>query len=352
MALNLALALLRPHPHNPRTNPDPEYIQELQQSLAEQGQWESILVRPLGEGTYQIISGHCRVAAAKALGWKQIRAEVRQLTDEEADFLVLDTNLKRRNLSELEEADGIRHMMQAHGWTQTNVAQQFGKTQAWVSYRLSLLGLAPEVKAKVITQVINPTQAREIAKAPLEVQPAIAAKVEQAGLSKDATQQLVKVVTAPEVPADVKRAALTEPAVTPAHAEALARLPEPSRRELYLDGIRAGEVTLERVQQEAERVQRARQQAAEPPSLDGHQAAKRHALMPPLVRAETALGELEDMDMTDQPDENLRDALRAVGGLKTSLAALRRNIETEITRRQARQSTPPAGKVVALRKAH
>lgn len=345
MALKLHLSLLKPHPHNPRTSPDPEYIQELQQSMTEHGQWESILVRPLGSSRYQIIAGHCRVLAAGSLGWKEIRAEVRQMSDEEADFLLLDTNLKRRNLSEIEEAEGIQHMMQKHGWIQRKVAERFGRSQAWVSNRLALLTLSEPVKEAMITRVISPRTAAEIGRAPVDLQPSIAARVQQEDLSTRETEQLVKVVMAPETPADVKLAALSEPAVTPAHAAALAQEPSAQHREWMVQDIKAGRLTPEAVQRHAEA---SKQETERPPSVAAQRVVKRVAIIPPLVRARDALDELTDLTPGDQPADNLQDALRIIGELETRLRRLGHLLETEIAGRRAPK---PAGKVVAMRKA-
>lgn len=234
---------------------DPEHIAELQQSMAQTGQWDAVLVRPW-EDAYQIVAGHCRVEAARNLDWHEILAEVRDMTDEEADFLLLDTNFKRRNFSEMQEAEGIRHMMQAHGWTQERVAKMFGKTKMWVSYRLSLLGLHPEVKDKVNARLLTPTHAREIAQAPPEVQPAIAAKVQQADLSTRQTEQLVKVVTAKDVPEDVKQAVLERPALRIEQAEVIAKMPDPKRRENMLFCAERELMSTHELQQEVERAQR------------------------------------------------------------------------------------------------
>ncbi|HWI52961.1 MAG TPA: ParB/RepB/Spo0J family partition protein [Symbiobacteriaceae bacterium] len=125
----IPLFLLRPHPNNPRKTIDPDYISELAQSFKDHGQWTPILIRPLPNGKYQIIAGHCRWEAAKAAGWTDIRADVREMSDEDADFYALDTNLKRKGLSEMEEAEAIGRMITVHGWNQVRVAERFGKTQ-------------------------------------------------------------------------------------------------------------------------------------------------------------------------------------------------------------------------------
>jgi hypothetical protein len=74
------------------------------------------------------------------------------------------------------EAYGIREMMERFGWTQSRTSEDFGKSREWVSRRIELLGLDAGIQNQTMTRVINPAQARRIAQATKDHQPAIVDK--------------------------------------------------------------------------------------------------------------------------------------------------------------------------------
>lgn len=128
-----------------REKVDPEYIKEMKESLKEDGQWDPILVRPKGD-RYELIAGHNRVLAAKELGWDEIEATVRDLSDEEAIFLSLKTNLLRQEMSPREQGRVLHQITQAFNISGTELAKKIGKDQKWVTGRIKLaLELSPEV---------------------------------------------------------------------------------------------------------------------------------------------------------------------------------------------------------------
>ncbi|MCK4443785.1 MAG: ParB/RepB/Spo0J family partition protein, partial [Thermoplasmata archaeon] len=116
-----------------------DYFEELKDSLKQDGQWNPVIVRPSGDKGYELISGHTRFKAAKELGWKEIDATVRDLSDEEAEFLALKTNLVRAGLSEIDEGRVIKKIIDEFQLTQTDIAKRLGKSPTWVAKRLSLV---------------------------------------------------------------------------------------------------------------------------------------------------------------------------------------------------------------------
>ncbi|WP_445662482.1 ParB/RepB/Spo0J family partition protein [Cohnella herbarum] len=92
----------------------------------------------------------------------------------------------------MEEAEGIREMLERFGWTQDRVSKEFGKSQNWVNLRLSLLQLDVPIQQKIIERSINSTQAGQIARAPKNLQSAIADKVVRVELSSRDKKLLVK----------------------------------------------------------------------------------------------------------------------------------------------------------------
>src|SRR5574340_1303885 len=124
---------------------DPGYLAELKESLKEDGQWDPILVRPKN-GKYELISGHNRVQAAKELGWTEIDANIKDLTDIDAMFLSLKTNLLRQDMSEKEQGKVLSEILTASTMSENELAKKIGKHHSWVNRRIRLaLNLVPEV---------------------------------------------------------------------------------------------------------------------------------------------------------------------------------------------------------------
>lgn len=128
-----------------RENVGREALDELKESLKEDGQWDPILVRPVGD-KFELIAGHRRVQAAKELGWDDIDANIKQVSDVDALFLALKTNLIREGMSEREQGKVLHQITQEFEISQRDLAKRIGKTQNWVSQRVRLaLDLHPEV---------------------------------------------------------------------------------------------------------------------------------------------------------------------------------------------------------------
>lgn len=179
-----------------------------------------LLVRPWENG-YQIISGHRRRAALDRSGIQTAMCEVREMDDESAFKALMVTNIQAQTLSEIEEAEGIKRMMSEYEWKQERVAREFGKSQDWISLRLRLLSLASPVQDMLTTRVVNSGQVRHIAKLPTEHQAAVAKKVAEQELPTRETEKLVKLITDPYIPEDLKQIAINEPGVTVEHIEAV-----------------------------------------------------------------------------------------------------------------------------------
>ena len=139
---------------------DKEHLDVIIESLKIDGQWDPLIVRPAGDGKYELISGQYRLQAACKLGWKEIEANVKDLNDEEADFLALKTNLVRKDLEEIEEGRAIQKYVEKYGLTQTEVAKKLGKTKQWVNNRLSLvLKIVKVVQDALSKGLISPDHA-------------------------------------------------------------------------------------------------------------------------------------------------------------------------------------------------
>ena len=120
-----------------RENVDREALDELKESLKEDGQWDPILVRPVGD-KFELIAGHRRVQAAKELGWIDIDANIKQISDVDALFLALKTNLIREGMSEREQGKVLHQITQEFGISSRDLSKRIGKNRVWIDRRIRL----------------------------------------------------------------------------------------------------------------------------------------------------------------------------------------------------------------------
>jgi len=144
----VSMAAIRPDPHQVRTLVDIESdeFRDLVANIEQQGLLQAITVRWLpSERIFEIVTGHRRYHAAKALGWRVIRANVRDVSDEAKTILQLTENIHRQNLSPLEEARAFRQYMEQHHLTHEQVAKEVGKSRVYVTESVTMLDkLAPD----------------------------------------------------------------------------------------------------------------------------------------------------------------------------------------------------------------
>lgn len=142
----LALDRIRPCPFQPRKEFAPEALQELADSIKEQGIIQPLIVRESGP-YFELIAGERRWRAAQLLGLKEIPALVRQADDRSVLELALIENLQRENLNPLEEAQGYSELIEHFHLRQEDVASKVGKSRTVVANALRLLKLPAEVQS-------------------------------------------------------------------------------------------------------------------------------------------------------------------------------------------------------------
>lgn len=172
---------IRPNPSQPRQHFDADALDELARSIGDKGLLQPILIRPVGDGQFQIIAGERRWRAAQRAQLHQIPAIVRNLDDSAVAEVALIENVQRSDLSAIEEAEGYRQLIAAHGHGQEDVARIVGKSRSHVSNLLRLLDLPEEVKQLLLRGDISMGHARAIATAPDPV--ALANRIVSEGLS-------------------------------------------------------------------------------------------------------------------------------------------------------------------------
>lgn len=157
---------IAPNPDQPRTNFKREELEELSASIQKDGLLQPILVRPLEDGTYQIIAGERRWQASRLAGLQQVPIRVKEASDDKALELALIENIQRSDLNPIEEAYGYRRMMERLNMTQAEVAQAMSKGRSTVANALRLLELPEEAQQLLFEEKITAGHARAILSIP------------------------------------------------------------------------------------------------------------------------------------------------------------------------------------------
>jgi ParB family transcriptional regulator, chromosome partitioning protein len=145
----LSIDALQPGRYQPRVRMDPESLAELAGSIKAQGVMQPILVRPLEAGRYEIVAGERRWRAARMAGLASVPALVREVPDRHALAIALIENLQREDLNVLEEAAGVKRLIEEFGMTHVEAAEALGRSRVAITNALRLLDLAPPVQEMV-----------------------------------------------------------------------------------------------------------------------------------------------------------------------------------------------------------
>ena len=192
--------------YQPRTHMDEHALQELAESIREQGIMQPILVRPISAGEeddgaeYEIIAGERRYCAARMAGLDEVPVLVREVSDETAAAMSLIENMQREDLNPLEEARGIRRLIDEFGMTHEQAAVAVGKNRSTASNLLRLLNLAPPVQDMLMAGNLSEGHARALLALDAAEQASAARKVVGGQLSVRATEDLVRRLRGEEQP--------------------------------------------------------------------------------------------------------------------------------------------------------
>lgn len=138
---SLSIAAIEPLPGNPRKHFAEDALEELAASIAARGVIQPIIVRPKGEGKYQLVAGERRWRAAQKAQLHEIPALVRDLGEREVMALALIENLQREDLNPVEEARAYQRLADEEGMTQAEIARMVEKSRSHVANIQRLLGL-------------------------------------------------------------------------------------------------------------------------------------------------------------------------------------------------------------------
>jgi len=201
---SLPVDIIQRGKYQPRLDMHQESLQDLADSIREQGVVQPIVVRTIGAGRYEIIAGERRWRAAQLAGLHEIPAVVREVDDRGAIAIALIENIQRENLNPIEEARALKRLVDEFDATHEEAAHAVGRSRAAVSNLLRLLELEETVKEMVERRELEMGHARALLALSGRRQIEAARQVVARGLTVRATEGLVKSL---QHPADAARPA-------------------------------------------------------------------------------------------------------------------------------------------------
>lgn len=187
----LSVKALKAGKYQPRTRMDEGALNELAESIRSQGVMQPILVRPLAASKYEIIAGERRFRAAQLAGLAEVPVLVREVADENAAVMALIENIQREDLNPLEEAHGVKRLLDEFGLTHEQASQAIGRSRSATSNLLRLLNLTEPVQTMLLAGDIDMGHARALLAADAAQQILLANEIIARRLSVRETEKLV-----------------------------------------------------------------------------------------------------------------------------------------------------------------
>ena len=188
----LAINQLQPGKYQPRTHMDQASLESLADSIREQGIMQAIIVREVGANRYEIIAGERRWRASHLAGLSEVPVIVREIPDEAALAMALIENIQRENLNPIEEANGIKRLIDEFSMTHELAAKAVGRSRSAVTNLLRLQNLHAVVQELLMQSKLDMGHARALLMLEGAQQIAAANEIVQNQLSVRAAEQLVK----------------------------------------------------------------------------------------------------------------------------------------------------------------
>lgn len=160
-AQELLIKNIAANPYQPRCNFDEEKLQELAASIKEFGVVQPVVVRKKGR-SYELVAGERRLRAAGLAGLTKVPAIIKDYDDAKMMEIALIENIQRHDLNPIEEAQGLRRLMQEFKLTQEQTAEKVGRSRSAVTNILRLLNLPEQVQKQIINGVLTMGQAKQL----------------------------------------------------------------------------------------------------------------------------------------------------------------------------------------------
>ena len=189
-----------PNPNQPRTHFNESALEELSESIRENGVLQPLLVRK-HDSKYEIIAGERRYQASKIAGLTKVPVIIKDVDDQKMLELALIENLQRSDLNPIEEAKGYHQLIKASGMTQEALSKAVSKSRSTITNSLRLLDLPEQVQQMMYEGKLTAGHARAILAVPFEeARIKLAEKVIAEGLSVRATENLAPLFSVGETP--------------------------------------------------------------------------------------------------------------------------------------------------------
>ena len=157
----ISITDIQKNPYQPRKEFDGEKLDELAQSIKENGVIQPIIVRQSPVIGYEILAGERRYRASLLAGLRSIPAVVKQLSDQEMMVQSIIENLQRENLNPIEEARAYESLVEK-GFTHAEIADKMGKSRPYISNSIRLLSLPDAILSEVENGKLSQAHARSL----------------------------------------------------------------------------------------------------------------------------------------------------------------------------------------------
>lgn len=160
--VRLSLAQIKPSVWQPRQETGEKEMEELRQSIEQEGIIQPVIVRKLASGDFELVAGSRRYEAAKMLDMETIPAIIKELSDKDTFVLAIVENLQRKDLNPLEEAEAFKRLMHDFKFSLDDIARFVCKDKTTVANSLRLLKLPQQIRQALREGLLARTQARTI----------------------------------------------------------------------------------------------------------------------------------------------------------------------------------------------
>jgi ParB family transcriptional regulator, chromosome partitioning protein len=218
---SIDIKLIQRNPFQPRTKFDEKKLEELAESIRENGVIQPLILRRRGP-IYELVAGERRLKAAEMVGFTEVPAVIREVSDEKLLELALIENIQREELNPIEEASAYKKLIETVGLTQEVVAKRVGRDRSYITNFLRLLRLPEDLQQLVQEGKLSTGHARTLLGTDnLQTQRQLATKIIEQQLSVRETERLVREISeptakGPRVPVSVS---VTDPNVKAAESK-------------------------------------------------------------------------------------------------------------------------------------
>lgn len=182
---------IQKNPYQPRKEFSEEKIQELAQSIKENGLIQPIIVRKSPVLGYEILAGERRYRASIAAGLSEVPVIVKQLSDQDMMLHSIIENLQRENLNPIEEAKAYQSLIDK-GFTHTEIAEKMGKSRPYITNLVRLLGLPKHILTEVESGRLSQAHARLLIQLSSDKQDKLLNRIQTKNLSVRQVEQILQ----------------------------------------------------------------------------------------------------------------------------------------------------------------